>query len=203
MTKHRLLELRKIVHAQGEELDQHRGKFRSLANGETPKVVTAFNLFQTPEHLAERMAKMADIRDHPKTLEPSAGLGRLYRAIRFLSACSMVLVDIAPQCCEVLYSEIQADQNAGLLQRDFLTVEGSYDRIVMNPPFKQGLDVKHILHALTLLAAGGKLVALCYNGTRQNEKLRPIANTWEVLPSGTFKEAGTMADVVLLTITRD
>ncbi len=203
MTKHRLLELRKIVHAQGEELDQHRGKFRGMANGETPKVVTAFNLFQTPEHLAERMAKMADIRDHHKTLEPSAGLGRLYRAIRFLSACSIVLVDVAPQCCEVLYSEIQTDTNAELLQRDFLTVEGSYDRIVMNPPFKQGLDVKHILHALTLLTAGGKLVALCYNGTRQNEKLRPIANTWEVLPSGTFKEAGTMADVVLLTITRD
>jgi len=70
----------------------------------------------------------------------------------------------------------------------------------MNPPFKQGRDVKHIEHALEMVRPGGRLVALCYNGTRQNEKLRPIADVWEVLPEKSFREEGTAASVAMLVI---
>ena len=37
----------------------------------------------------------------------------------------------------------------------------------------------------------GKLVAICSAGPRQEKELQPIADYWEVLPQGTFKQAGT------------
>ena len=69
----------------------------------------------------------------------------------------------------------------------------------MNPPFKQGLDIKHIMHAYNQIAIKGMVVALCYDGVRQNRQLKPWADTWEVLPSGSFKKEGTNAGIALLT----
>jgi 16S rRNA G1207 methylase RsmC len=70
----------------------------------------------------------------------------------------------------------------------------------MNPPFADGADIKHILHARTFLNPGGKLVAICANGPRQQAALQPLASSWEPLPAGTFKESGTNVNTVLLTI---
>lgn len=198
--KRRLLGLRQEVRAMGETLAQHRSRFSRLAGNEI-KVVTAFNLFQTPEQLADRMVQMADITNDTLVLEPSAGLGRIYRAIRKVASCPVVLVELAADCAEVLYSEI--DSQAKLIQGDFLSRDvGMFDVIVMNPPFKMGTDIKHINHAYSLLKPGGKLVGLCFNGTKQNEKLKPVVDSWEVLPESTFKESGTRASVALITWTK-
>jgi 16S rRNA G1207 methylase RsmC len=43
----------------------------------------------------------------------------------------------------------------------------------MNPPFANGDDIKHITHALK---PGGRLVAICANGPRQNDKLRSVVD---------------------------
>jgi 16S rRNA G1207 methylase RsmC len=99
------------------------------------------------------------------------------------------------------------DKGARLIARDFLEVTpedagGPFDAVCMNPPFKQGTDVKHIRHALGMLKPGGLLVSLCYDGEKQNRVLKPIADTWEILPSGSFKSSGTMASVILLTMKR-
>ena len=51
---------------------------------------------------------------------------------------------------------------------------GLFDAVLMNPPFAQGADIEHITHALTMLKPGGRLVALCTNGPRQNASLRPM-----------------------------
>jgi SAM-dependent methyltransferase len=88
-------------------------------------------------------------------------------------------------------------------QADFLEVaegQGCFDKIVMNPPFKNGDDIKHIKHAIKFLRPGGRLVALCANGPRQREQLMPLADTWEDLPQGTFKDSGTMVNAAMLTI---
>jgi len=68
---------------------------------------------------------------------------------------------------------------------------------LMNPPFKMGADIKHTLHAYGLLNPGGVLVGLCYDGVKQNEKLIPLVDSWEVLPAKSFKESGTDANVIL------
>jgi predicted RNA methylase len=83
---------------------------------------------------------------------------------------------------------------------------GLFDAVVMNPPFAQGADIEHITHALTMLKPGGRLVAFCANGPRQNASLRPIVEarggTWEDLPDDTFKEEGTGVRVALITMLR-
>jgi 16S rRNA G1207 methylase RsmC len=91
-----------------------------------------------------------------------------------------------------------------LKQRDFLTcwgddLGGPFQAVLMNPPFKQGLDIKHIFHAYEMLAPGGLLVGLCYDGARQGMTLRPLVDSWEQLPANTFKAEGTRAGVVLIT----
>lgn len=196
----RLRHLRESTEAVGEEMAQEAKRFQDLAREDrAPRAVSAFNLFQTPPEVAARMIEELGSVDGP-ILEPSAGLGRIYRAIREQYSNPVTLVEVASQCCAELYREIESDRAATLLQRDFLECDlGKFAGIVMNPPFKMGRDVKHIKHAINHLAPGGKLVALCFNGTRQNKQLRPLASSWEMLPAGSFKSEGTRADVVLMT----
>ena len=61
-----------------------------------------------------------------------------------------------------------------------------YSRVIMNPPFSHGQDIRHILRAFSLLRPGGVLVAVCLNGPRQQEKLLPFSDIREELPRGTF-----------------
>lgn len=77
---------------------------------------------------------------------------------------------------------------------------GKFDYVLMNPPFKNGEDIRHIEHARKFLKPGGRLVAICANGPRQQERLQTIATHWEELPAGTFKEAGTMVNTALVVI---
>lgn len=76
--------------------------------------------------------------------------------------------------------------------------ESRYSKILMNPSFQHAQDIRHIQHALTLLASGGVLTAVCLNGPREQKILRPLSDVWEPLPRGTF----TYTDVstVLLRI---
>lgn len=199
----RLLEQTEAVEAVEETMIGERAGFAAIERNEPAPAVVAFNLFQTPDAIADQMADALGDLDGCSVLEPSAGLGRLYRAVRRRSAaCPVTLVELAPQCCHVLYDQTNSDPQARLLQGDFLTCDavGLYDRVLMNPPFKQGRDVKHILHARSLLKPGGRLVALCYDGVKQNAKLHPLADSWRVLPANSFKESGTTAGIVMLTM---
>lgn len=200
----RLRSLREISSATAERMDAERARFDRLASDDSaPRVVAAFNLFQTPPEIAHRVASMFD--SFGRTLEPSAGLGRLYHAMRARDdSAPVTLVDVAPDCCGELYRLTLTDHNANLVQRDFLecTLDdlGQFDSILMNPPFKQGRDVKHIKHALTLLAPGGRLVSLCANGPRQREHLQPLAAEWHDLPAKSFASEGTGVNVAMVVI---
>lgn len=197
----RLRHLMEHTEARGEEMAEQRERFDRLANKEAaPRVVSAFNLFQTPEALAERLAGM--IPQYGRTLEPSAGLGRLYRAVRSRDdGCEIVLVDNSPECCGELYRTIETDGGARLIQGDFLEMDadrlGLFDSIIMNPPFKQWRDVKHIQHARKFLKPGGRLASICANGPRQREKLQPEASEWIELPAGSFKESFTNVNAAI------
>ena len=181
--------------------------FRATLNGGGVKAVSAPQLFATPPELAARMVELADIVYFHRVLEPSAGTGNLLRAILSYSE---------PMPPEVLAVEINRDlcgalagmQNNRLCvwQGDFLTFEDAqgFDRVIMNPPFENGADIKHIEHARGMLRDGGVLVALCADGPRQQRKLKPMAEEsggfYESLPAGTFKSAGTMVNAALLVI---
>lgn len=196
----RLRHLLEVTEAVGEEMAVERGRFDRLRDpNAAPRVVSAFNLFQTPPKLAANLAdllRLDTLCPSGRILEPSAGLGRLYHAARELTPCPITLVELAPECCGELYRAIQGDAAARLIQGDFLAMDadrlgGLFDRVLMNPPFKQGRDIKHIEHARRLLAPGGRLVALCANRPRQQAKLRPAAIEWYPLPDGSFRSEGT------------
>ena len=198
----RLRHLMEVTEAVDHEMVEERVRFHRLARDESkPRVVAAFNLFQTPEPLAARLVEIAgDLAG--RTLEPSAGLGRLYRAVRARSGCHVTLVEQSPECCAELYREIAGDESARLVQGDFLTCDaerlGLFDSIVMNPPFKMGRDIKHIQHARTLLAPGGRLVAICSAGPRQCSALLEAASEWHDLPVGSFKTSGTSVNAAIV-----
>jgi hypothetical protein len=62
-------------------------------------------------------------------------------------------------------------------------------------------DLRHIMHAVRFLKPGGKLAALCLNGTQREAQLKPMASQWIHLPVDSFKETGTRVDVVMMLIT--
>ncbi len=203
----RLRHLREVSEAKGEEMADARERFARLADKDSaPRVVSAFNLFQTPEPLAARLVELLTEggRDLGRVLEPSAGLGRLYRAVRATSsACPVVLVDNSRDCCGELYRATEGDPAARLIAGDFLTTDaerlgGAFDSAVMNPPFKNGADVKHVRHALELLAKGGRLVSVVAAGPKQRAAVASSATRWIDLPAGSFKSEGTSVAAALV-----
>ncbi len=205
--KLRLLHLQDQNNAVGETMAAERGRFTALADpSAAPRVVSAFNLFQTPEPLAEQMADLlGDLTGGARVLEPSAGLGRLLRGVRRSHDGPVVLVEQSPECCRELYALTADDTQTTLLQGDFLTktsaeLVGPFDAVVMNPPFKQGRDIKHIRHAFGMITPGGRLVALCANGPRQRRQLQPNADQWHELAPDTFASEGTRVAVALLVM---
>lgn len=202
----RLKHLQESSEARAEEMQAQAERFRRLADpASAPRVVSAFNLFQTPEPLAARVAGM--FTQFGRTLEPSAGLGRLYRAVRAIDqACEIVLVEQSKDCAGELYRMTEGDGAAQLRQADFLLcgprLIGQFDSIIMNPPFKNGTDIRHVKHAASLLNPGGRLVSIVANGPRQREKLKPIATEWIDLPPRSFASEGTSVDTALIVIDR-
>lgn len=210
MSVERLHQLAAENAIKGSAMEEEAGRFGALASrhadGTAPRAVSAFQLFQTPLKIAARMIELA--AEHvpaPRSiLEPSAGLGRLFLPARGCwPAAAYTLVELSPACVAELYAMTEGLRGVDLRQNDFLDLKlcgQSFDTILMNPPFQRGLDIKHILHARRMLAPGGVLVGLCYNGVHQNKKLRSLCDSWEVLPAKSFRAEGTGADVALLTI---
>lgn len=167
------------------------------------RVVSAPQLFPTPAPLARRMAELAELEEGHAVLEPSFGTQSLLRAIRAqCPACKVTGVEIHPVLSR--QQPVAADR---VICADFLECDGlgQFDRVVMNPPFANGQDIAHIKHALSLLKPGGRLVAICANGPRQAEALRPLVEDlggdWEPLPPETFVVSGTQVNTVLITLT--
>lgn len=188
----------------GQQMDALRPRFERLRdrhlNGAAPRAVSAFNLFQTPVEIAQEVARLADARPGMTVLEPSAGLGRLLDALP--QGLKVTAVEVAKECAGELYQ--QDRQGVTILQRDFLTLTpaetGLFDRVVMNPPFHMRADIRHILHARTFLAPGGRLVAVCMNTHHRKANLHDFA--WHPLPARAFRREGTGVDTAIVTFSQ-
>ena len=169
------------------------------------KVQTVNQLFPTPKELAQEVADLADIQPGESVLEPSAGTGMLLGAIggRMFGhnpeRGQVTAVEINKDLADRLQSEFPLTR---VMCCDFLSAPlGSFDKVIMNPPFENGADIKHIRRALEVLMPGGRLVAICANGPRQQAQLRPMAVKWKALPPDTF--AGTGVNAALLVIEKE
>jgi predicted RNA methylase len=182
-----------------EALDKEMQALKQQAKAGV-QVVSAEQLFPTPPHVAEQMVDLADIERGMRVLEPSAGTGRILDALP--DYCYAIAVEINQTLANALKSH---PAGVAVVTGDFLclhaeTLDGKFDRILMNPPFKNGDDIKHIKHALSMLNDGGVLVAICAGGPRQERELQPLATVWERLPDNTFAEEGTGVNTVMVRI---
>lgn len=187
---------------KGEDFDRLRELLRAGV-----QVVSAPQLFPTPSALAARMVEEAAIEEGDSVGEFSAGTGRIINAI-FEAVDRTTITVTAVEINHALSRTLAASHDdIKVVCADFLECGdelGLFDRIIINPPFANGQDIAHISHALDFMKPGARLVAICANGPRQNEKLLPLVEarggTWEELPEGTFVESGTNVRTVLLTI---
>src|SRR5437764_12464064 len=96
-------------------------------------------------------------------LEPSAGTGAIVRPIP--TGARVVAVELVANLARAL-EHMAPEVRCG----DFLAMNGelgTFDRIVMNPPFANAADIRHIEHPRGKLKPGGRPVAIRANGPRQ------------------------------------
>lgn len=183
---------------------------KSLSKGVTYKSVP--QLFQTPPHLATRMVNLLNLNPGDSILEPQAGTGSLLNACESVKILKgrRVAVEIDSDLAEALessYGEIEIF-NDNFLELNPNTL-GKFDKIIMNPPFKNLQDIDHILHAFTFLKEGGDLVSISSESPFFNQRKKAgnfleflesqQASSWK-LPRETFKSSGTLVSTRLIHI---
>lgn len=176
-----------------------RNRARMLA-GQSVMVVSAPTLYPTPCDVAVRVHSLASIEPGMTVLEPSAGTGALLEDIP--EDCIVTAVEIDRELCSLLSSRFP---NAEIKNADFLSLrsepEVQFQRIIMNPPFTNGIDISHIQHAFSFLAPGGRLVALCANGPRQQRAFTD-AVLFTGLPAGSFLSQGTNVNTAIVLLVK-
>lgn len=193
-------------------VDQFR---ESLDNGGVKPIIVAPQLFPTPPDLAAQVVDMACIRPTDRILEPSAGTGALLDWLpdpEGTLSFDVVAVELNVELCEALNGKFNYHAPplaVKIVQGDFLELtprdllrSTKFDRVIMNPPFVNGADIKHIRHAQTFLRVGGVLVSICANGPRQQREFRDAAGTvaWIPLPPGSFKASGTDVNAAIVVM---
>ena len=151
--------------------------------------------YPTPTRLAERLVELAGIEPHHTVLEPSAGLGGL---ADLLPKERTTCVEISDLHCKVLEAK-----GCHVDRADFLHwTAGSFDRVVMNPPFSEGRWLAHVEHAASMLRDNGRLVAILPSGAKNRDGLLPGFNKeWNGPFDGEF--AGTSVSVVMLVANKE
>ena len=167
----------------------------------------AAGFFETPPALVAEIIAVAQILPHHRVLEPSAGHGAIAaRLVAIVGAGNLTVVELLEENCCVLrglgYEPVHGD---------FLTVDldGPFDRILMNPPFDGRQDVRHVNHAFSLLAPGGRLVAVMpesvtYRDDQATSRIRELVDAHGSVtsnPDRSFASSGT--DIATVTVLLD
>jgi methylase of polypeptide subunit release factors len=164
--------------------------------------------FYTPPGLARKVAKLAEVGNLDRVLEPSAGRGALALAVREIApTAEITMVEQLPENARYLRSLDLGTVEEGPFNCEIPFI-GTFDKVVMNPPFGQRQDVQHVLTAYGLLRSPGRLVAIMaagikFRGDRMARELRDLIRLWgfmEDIPEGTWDEAETKVQTVLVVI---
>lgn len=188
-------------------------------------IVEKDGFFETPAAVTARMIDLAGGTLFGSVLEPSAGMGAIVRHIlQHPNVRRLWMVERNPdraQALTALYEDylINRDATATLhsstvFHADFLDIEPEewepFDCILMNPPFENGQDIEHVMHAYEFLKyRDGVLVSVMSEGvffrsdrkaTDFREWLHEVRGYSEHLPEGSFKASGTGVNARLVAI---
>ncbi|WP_199570558.1 rRNA adenine N-6-methyltransferase family protein [Streptomyces murinus] len=169
-----------------------------LAAGEYPSRYDQ-GWYATPPALVTQIVDAAGIRAGDTVLEPSAGAGAMTADIASRGGV-VDAVEFDERRAAVLRAQGDCRK---VMQTDFLGLdpldwEEGYDRIVMNPPFNNGLD--HILHAVGFMKDDGHLVAVMSSGlmwwsdrktVEFREVVEEVGGEIAELPEDSFAVSGT------------
>lgn len=179
-----------------------------------------FQFFETPNDLADTVVTLALIKDRMSVLEPSAGRGALLHALHRARRrpAHVVAIELDQKHTESLNNIINTIGvvSGALVETrigvDFLTMgdprgPAGFDRIVMNPPFRAQQDAKHVLHAYSMLAPGGRLVAIMsaairFRETKHYDRVRELTTKIIPNPPGSFSAMGTEVETCTVIIER-
>ncbi|MFE7129372.1 class I SAM-dependent methyltransferase [Streptomyces sp. NPDC057638] len=166
--------------------------------------------YPTPQPVVEQLLELACLEPGCEVLEPSAGRG----AIAEPAAAQGAIVD----CVELDPRSAEYIRAAGYARKvantDFLSmpVKRRYHRAVMNPPFADRQDLRHVERALRFVRPGGLLVAVMSAGLtfRQDRlsqdfraRVREARGTITALPDNAFPAVGVRTVIVVLPVHGD
>jgi predicted RNA methylase len=177
------------------------------------------NQFMTPPELAVRVVSGALVRG-ASVLEPSAGEGALACEALRQGAVAVVCLELDMKRVVALQANLAATQPAGATTKtidvwagcDFTRDPGdfgTFQRVVMNPPFARQQDIAHVTRAFRYLKPGGLLVAIMsagvkFRGDKKTVAFRALVDqtsgTIEDLPEQSFRASGADVRTVLVTI---
>ena len=211
------LDIAKHLQFLGGKWTRGKGGFvfdREISNidellGDNIKLKKEIQLFETPEDLADELVDLAEITDSCDTfLEPSAGRGRIIKAIQKQNSC-----------CPIDYCEINETnrkyldklEHINFVGDNFLTFKTDklYSRIIANPPFTKNQDIEHILRMYELLDENGVLVSISslHWSIGQEKKCQEFRRFLELtkaeiidIEAGKFKDSGTMVGGKIIVI---
>lgn len=190
--------------ANGWQFDYHpTAVFASVAASGVVPDDKSHQFYPTPPMVAERAVALAEVEPEHWCLEPQAGTGNL---AALLPRNSTQCIEVSKLRCEVLRAKGYRVECA-----DFLTWSAAarlrgikFDRVVMNPPFDSGRWQAHLLAASSLVAPGGRLVAVLPAGAPSRVELAPEFD-WSLEFPATFENAfsGTSVSVVIMVAVRN
>ncbi len=180
----------------------------ALETGEVINQKQTFQEFFTPPEVVEQMMEFVTLCSGVRVLEPSAGVGNIAKAA-LRHDCRVFCCEIQPKNVAVL----RDDPDLLVWEGDFLKFPSDmlrkFDVVLMNPPFNDGQDRAHVLHAYEFLTSAGTLVAVMSGGTPTGstkshkqflEWVESVGGTFEDIEDGAFKQSGTGVKTVMLVV---
>lgn len=175
-----------------------------------------FNFFETPDKVVDRMVELVDFDMlknvyEPRCLEPSAGKGNIVRKIPEFIRCDMIEYNHH----RVEYLEEHFKDRGDISEEEFLGFHNfswrnprNYDRVLMNPPYHNRIEVFHVLKGFNYLKPRGILCAVIPSSwlVREDRKsvlFRDFLKKYqykepEIVESGTFKK--TQIETCIVTL---
>lgn len=145
--------------------------------------------YPTPENVALAAIDIAEIGPDDQCLEPSAGQGGIAQC---MPKDRTICVEISELHCKILQAKGFHVEHADFLQWR----AGSFNCIVLNPPYSEGRWQSHIEHASTMLRTNGRLIAVLPASAKGKDVLPGFTLTWSRVFDNEF--AGTSTSVVIM-----
>jgi SAM-dependent methyltransferase len=138
--------------------------------------------------------------------EPSAGSGNLCDEIaKYTDKANIFCNELQEKNVKTLVAK-----GYQVTTGDFMSMIpcGSFDVVVMNPPFEKQQDIKHVMHACSFLKPGGRLVAIMsasftFRSDKRSIEFREFVEQYGSFhnnPEGSFKSSGTGVNTVTVII---